>query len=131
MVLGIDGDNIEVDLWQSFFAQAKSIGIKVGNGKNITRAEIIRIQAEKVQHNKGTCDFKMKLVRKSTSKKTEQTQTIDYAQMVTLTQDDEHRMINIKGQALNTTDLDELESGNKKTIIGDWAEEKNGDHILE
>ena len=65
MVLGIDGGNIEVDLWQSFFAQAKSIGIKVGDGIKLTRAEIIRIQAEKVQYNKGMCDFKMKLVRKS------------------------------------------------------------------
>ena len=41
--------------------------------------------------------------------------------MATFTQDDhlanEHRMINIKGQALNTTDLDEFESGNKKQSL--------------
>ena len=30
--------------------------------------------------------------------------------MATFTQDDKHRMINIKDQALNTTDLDEFES---------------------
>ena len=41
------------------FAQAKSIGIKVGDGIKLTRKEIIRIQAEKLQNNKGTCDFKI------------------------------------------------------------------------
>ena len=112
MVLGIDGSQIQVDLWQSFFAQAKSTGMKVGDEVKITRAEIVQIQEEKIKYNKGSCGYKIKLVKKSGMEKTTEKGTIEYTKMADLNKEkDEYRMINIKGKVLSATDLEAFKDG--------------------